>query len=418
MGRPSTPGSSSPGFPSRLFAIVLAGGAGSRLHDLTMRQAKPALPVVSHGRLIDFTLANVANSGIEGAMVLTQFAPTELHRHIDEVWRQSEAAHGLRLDVVDGKDRGGFAGTADAVRKVADEIKRHRPDHVVVLAGDHLYQMDYRPFVARHVRSRAGVTVGAVHVPVTEASEFGVMTLNRGSRIVGFAEKPARPAEAPGAPGLALASMGIYLFGWPRLRALLEEMAADCAALDFGRHVLPRLVSEGKAHAYALPGRNGAAPLWRDLGTVDAYHGVHGELASGRIRLDPAWPLPPHVAGAGFCERWPGCSISDQAVIGEGAVLRDVVVLPGARIGRHAVLDNAIVTADAVIPDGFHLERALTLASGWCIESPGGIRLLSARAMEMFARVRRGRPASFNDNRPMFPWDPQALPKLLAAPNR
>src|SRR5690606_23399126 len=147
-------------------------------------------------------------SGIGHAMVLTQFAPAELHRHIDEVWRQSEATCGLRLEVVDGKARGGFAGTADAVRQVADAIERHRPDHVIVLAGDHLYQMDYRPFLARHVRSRAGVTVGAVHVPVAEASEFGVMTLSRGSRIVGFAEKPARPAEAPGAPGLALASMG------------------------------------------------------------------------------------------------------------------------------------------------------------------------------------------------------------------
>ncbi|WP_443478410.1 sugar phosphate nucleotidyltransferase [Novosphingobium aerophilum] len=362
--------------PSGVLSIVLAGGKGSRLHDLTDCEAKPAIPIGPNLRLIDFTLANVVNSGLRKAMVLTQHAPATLHDHLERSWQSNHAS--CTFTVLDGSDHGPFAGTAHAVASVMDRIDREPPEHVVVLAGDHLYQMDYRPLVQRHVDQAASVTVGVVHVPVSQASEFGILAVNTSDRITAFVEKPRIAPAVRDRPGHALASMGIYVFKWDVLRALLQAMVTTVPDLDFGKHIVPHLVAAGTAFAYALPGRGGEEPLWQDLGTLDAYHAVQMRLAAGGLVLDPAWP----VAGR-----------ADDRPIGAGggSLLRNVAVLPGARIGRWVSMSNAIVTADALVPDGFNLDETIAEFGDWCIVSPGGIRLVSARALRHLAVLRHKR---------------------------
>jgi glucose-1-phosphate adenylyltransferase len=361
----------------KVLAIILAGGRGSRLHDLTDREAKPALPIGPHARLIDFTLANVVNSGIGQAMVLTQYQPDTLHRHLLDSW-QAETAQPA-ISILDGAEYGPYEGTAAAVSCVVDEIDLIAPRHVVILAGDHLYQMDYRPFVERHIATGAEVTVGVVHVPQEQATGLGVLEADAAHRVTSFVEKPFVAPPAPDRPGFTLASMGIYVFGWPLLRDLLKEIEGTVADLDFGKHIVPALVSCGTAFAYTLPGRQGREPLWRDLGTLDAYHGVQRQLLDGSLPLDPAWSIdyPVHHG------------LGDRRAIGFGSRLRNVVLLPGATIGRAVTISDAIVLADAVVPDGFDLDAELTEHGRWCVVSEGGIRVISARALQRLASRRR-----------------------------
>lgn len=361
--------------PSGVLSIVLAGGKGSRLHDLTNDEAKPAIPIGPDLRLIDFTLANVVNSGLRKAMVLTQHAPATLHDHLARAWHSDRSP--CAFTVLDGAEHGPFAGTAHAVASVMDEIDREAPDHVVVLAGDHLYQMDYRPLIERHVERAASVTVGVVHVPVAQASEFGILAADADGRITAFVEKPRIAPQAQDRPGHALASMGIYVFEWKALRTLLVEMAESVGDLDFGKHIVPRLVAADEAYAYALPGRTGAEPLWQDLGTLDAYHAVQMQLTAGSLALDPEWPA---LASDGRRD-------GPVSAVGAGTFLRNVVVLPGARIGQWVTMSDAIVTGDAIVPDGFDLDASLAEFGAWCTVSAGGIRLVSAPALADLAML-------------------------------
>jgi glucose-1-phosphate adenylyltransferase len=360
-----------------VLSIVLAGGQGSRLHDLTRAEAKPALPVGPGARLIDFTLANIANSGIPNTMVLTQYASHGLRDHVERCWCARTSA--CSFAVLDGEDHGPFQGTAHAVASVVAEVDRLAPRHIVVLAGDHLYQMDYRSFLDRHLACDAEVTVGVVHVPLEQASGFGVLTAGIDYRISAFVEKPADAPEALDRPGHALASMGIYVFAWPVLRRLLLDMAGTVPELDFGKHVIPALVARGTAVAYALPGRDGREPLWQDLGTIDAYHRVQRDLAEGALPLDPTWP----IAYTGRA------AVTDCETIGLGSALGNVVLLPGARVGRNVTLTDAIVLGDAVIPDGFDLADTIARHGAWCTTSENGIRLISVEALEKLASRQR-----------------------------
>ncbi len=368
---------SSEGHPGSVLSIILAGGRGSRLHDLTDHEAKPALPIGPHGRLIDFTLANAVNSGMGETMVLTQYQPETLQRHLLDCWQADDARPAI--SILDGAEYGPYEGTAAAVACIADEIDLVAPRHVVILAGDHLYQMDYRPFVERHIASGAEVTVGVVHVPREQASGFGVLEADASHRVTAFVEKPFIAPEAPDRPGHALASMGIYVFEWKLLRELLKEVEGTVADLDFGKHIIPALVSCGTAYAYALPGRQGREPLWQDLGTLDAYHAVQRHLVDGSLPLDPSWPVN-HPVHHG---------LGDRRAIGFGSTLRNVVLLPGARIGRAVTISDAIVLADAVVPDGFDLDAELAEHGKWCTVSEGGIRVISARALQRLASRRR-----------------------------
>jgi glucose-1-phosphate adenylyltransferase len=385
------------------LSVILAGGRGSRLYDLTDHESKPALPIGPQARLIDFTLANVVNSGIDQALLLTQYEPESLHRHLHGVWGPIASQKKVSIGVMPGEEFGPYLGTAHAVSRAIEEIDRIAPRHVVILAGDHLYQMDYRPFIQQHERTRAQVTVGVVHVPVRDALEFGVMTVDAQSRIIAFAEKPAIPTEALDRPGYALASMGIYVFDWDLLRGLLVALVDDHEDLDFGKHIIPFLVREGHAHAYALPSMGSATePFWKDLGTLDAYHGIHGALIRGDVTFAPNWPLlietPTAPAAkadgaltspAALIEATDiySCSIAEGAFIGARSVLRNSVVLPGAKIGRNVVIENAIITSDAVIRDGFNLAHALQFGTDWCTTSHGRIRVISARALKALDRL-------------------------------
>ena len=379
---------SNEGHTGTVLSIILAGGRGSRLHDLTDNEAKPALPIGPHARLLDYTMANVVNSGLGEAMVLTQYQPDTLHSHLLEAW-QAESAEPA-VSILDGADYGPYEGTAAAVSCIVDEIDLVGPRHVVILAGDHLYQMDYRPFVERHVATGAEVTVGVVHVPQEQASGFGVLEVDAAHRITAFVEKPFVAPPALDRPGYALASMGIYVFEWKLLRQLLRELDGTVADLDFGKHIIPALVSCGTAYAYALPGRQGREPLWQDLGTLDAYHAVQRRLLDGSLPLDPSWPIAYPVQHG----------LGDRRAVGFGSRLRNVVLLPGARIGRAVTISDAIVLADAVVPDGFNLDAELAEHGKWCTVSEGGIRVISARALQRLASRRRR------------PVEPIAAPRL------
>jgi glucose-1-phosphate adenylyltransferase len=265
------------------------------------------------------------------------------------------------------------------VASVVAEVDRLAPRHIVVLAGDHLYQMDYRSFLDRHLACDAEVTVGVVHVPLEQASGFGVLTAGIDYRISAFVEKPADAPEALDRPGHALASMGIYVFAWPVLRRLLLDMAGTVPELDFGKHVIPALVARGTAVAYALPGRGGHEPLWQDLGTIDAYHRVQRDLAEGTLPLDPTWP----IAYTGQA------AVTDCETIGLGSVLGNVVLLPGARVGRNVTLTDAIVMGDAVVPEGFDLDDTIARHGAWCTTSENGIRLISVSALDKLASRQR-----------------------------
>ncbi len=363
-----------------VVSIVLAGGKGSRLHDLTQAEAKPALPVGPDARLVDFTLANIANSGLRKALVLTQYEPASLQNHVERCWGADP--EGCSFQVLDGEDFGPFEGTAHAVASVIAEIDRLAPRLVVILGGDHIYLLEFRPFLVLHIACVALATVGVIHVPLAQALGFGVLDAGADFRIQAFVEKPAHAPQAHDRPGHALASMGIYVFDWQALRAILIDMSASVEELDFGQHVIPRLVAAGTAYAYALPGRGESEPLWHDLGTLDAYHAIQCRIRDGALPLDAGWPIV-HARRA---------MAGDSGSIGLGSVLRNVVALPGARLGRFARISDAIVTGDAVLPDHFDLDAELAAHGEWCTVSEGGIRVVSAAALRRLEALRRPAP--------------------------
>jgi glucose-1-phosphate adenylyltransferase len=369
-------------------AVVLAGGKGTRLEPLTREICKPALPFGGGYRSIDFSLSNCVNSGIRRVGVATQHKPAALLDHLERVWG----------DVVTGPEHfvapwraetrapgSGYRGTADAVYRnlaVIEELDRRL---VLILAGDHVYRMDYRPMLEQHCERGAAVTIGCVEVPAEDARQFGVLTLDDRGRIDRFVEKPETRAEIPGGDsGHVLASMGIYVFDAELLaRALRLDALSATSNHDFGRNVLPRLIRDADAFAWTFRTADGVQPAyWRDIGTVDAYWRAHMDLLgpSPRVRLDdPEWPLPaagraPRMGGAaesgGAAE---DCLIAasatvkgtaqrsvvfDGAEIRRGAEVVDSVILPGAVIGSGCRLRGVIVDSGSRISDGTVIDRS------------------------------------------------------------
>jgi len=261
------------------MAFVLAGGRGSRLMELTDRRAKPAVFFGGKSRIIDFALSNALNSGIRRICVATQYKAHSLIRHMQQGWNFLRAERNEGFDILPASQRISedkwYLGTADAVTQNIDIIQSYAPEFIVVLAGDHVYKMDYEPMLLQHVESNADVTVGCVEVLRRDASAFGVVKADNARRIVDFLEKPANPPGMPGAPDKAFASMGIYVF---RARFLCEVLRADADDLrsthDFGKDIIPMLVRTGKAVAHPFSEscvRSNAEPYWRDVGTIDAF---------------------------------------------------------------------------------------------------------------------------------------------------
>ncbi|MEP7347677.1 MAG: glucose-1-phosphate adenylyltransferase, partial [Gemmatimonadaceae bacterium] len=286
------------------MAYVLAGGRGSRLYELTDRRAKPAVHFGGKARIIDFALSNALNSGIRRMGVATQYKAHSLIRHLQQGWNFLRPERNESFDILPASQRVSetqwYDGTADAVFQNIDIIESYAPDYMVILAGDHIYKMDYELMLEQHVEQDADVTVGCLEVPRLEATGFGVMHVDDDDRIVSFFEKPADPPGIPGMPDMALASMGIYVFKTPFLFDLLRRDAADPRSKrDFGKDIIPYVVSNGKAVAHrfstsCVKAETEGEAYWRDVGTVDGYWEANIDLTFVTPSLDlydHRWPI-------------------------------------------------------------------------------------------------------------------------------
>jgi glucose-1-phosphate adenylyltransferase len=396
------------------MAYVLAGGRGSRLMELTARRAKPAVYFGGKSRIVDFALSNALNSGIRRLAVATQYKAHSLIRHLQRGWTFLQPVRNESFDILPASQRVSetqwYAGTADAVFQNIDIIDGYAPEYIVILAGDHVYKMDYERMLVQHVNSGADVTVACLEVPAAGASEFGVMQVDEASRIVAFVEKPEHPPEIPGRPGRALASMGIYAFQREFLNEQLRRDAADPSSTrDFGRDIIPWLVSNGKAVAHGFTdscvhSRAEADVYWRDVGTIDAYWEANIDLTDVVPALDlfdrdwPIWSYAEITPPAKFVHDIDGrrgmgiASLVSGGCIISGAMLRrsllftgvhihsyakveNAVVLPYVDVGRGARLTNVIVDAGVKIPPGLVVgedpvldaERFRRTARGICL---------------------------------------------------
>ena len=373
------------------FAFVLAGGRGSRLMELTDRRAKPAVFFGGKTRIIDFALSNAVNSGIRRIGVATQYKAHSLIRHLQRGWTFLRSERNESFDILPASQRVSehqwYEGTADAVFQNIDIIEAHRPEHMVILAGDHIYKMDYEVMLREHVESGADVTVGCIEVPRLEATGFGVMHVDERDRITAFVEKPKDPPGIPGKPDTALASMGIYVM---RTSALAEMLHRDAAtpgsSRDFGKDIIPRVVEQGHAQAHrfgrsCVKSGHETEAYWRDAGTVDAYFEANLDLTTVVPELDiydqdwPIWTYAEITPPAKFVHDEDGrrgnavsslvsggCIVSGAEVRGSllftgvrvnsYSELSGAVVLPQVQIGRRARLTNVVVDSGVRIPEG------------------------------------------------------------------
>mgnify|MGYP002380864395 CR=1 FL=1 len=376
--------------PKRTVALVLAGGRGSRLHNLTDTRAKPAVYFGGKFRIIDFALSNCLNSGIRRIGVITQYKSHSLLRHLQRGWAFLKTEMNEFVDLLPAQQRvneeSWYRGTADAVSQNQDILDGYEADYVVVLAGDHVYKMNYALMLADHAAHGRPCTVACIEVPKAEASAFGVMAVDEQRRIVDFVEKPADPPPMPGKPELALASMGIYVFDAKFLYAQLERDMADAGSShDFGKDIIPRVVREGNAlaHPFSLScvgTKPGQEPYWRDVGTIDAYWDANIDLTATDPLLnmyDTRWPIltyQPQLPPAKFVHNQDDRrglaieSLTSGGCIISGAVFRSVlfssvrvhshasvnwsVLLPHVEVGRGVRLHRVIVDRGVELPDG------------------------------------------------------------------
>jgi glucose-1-phosphate adenylyltransferase len=403
----------------RTLALVLAGGRGSRLRDLTNVRAKPAVHFGGKFRIIDFALSNCLNSGLRRIGVITQYKSHSLLRHLQRGWSFMRNEMNEFVDLLPAQQRVDeehwYRGTADAIWQNLDIIRNSTPpDYVVILAGDHVYKMDYSVMLEDHISSGRGVTVGCIEVPRNEASGFGVMAIDADRKIVEFIEKPADPPGMPDKPDLALASMGIYVFSAEYLFRLLEEDAllAD-STHDFGKDLIPKAVREQQATAHpfslsAIANPPYSRPYWRDVGTVDAYWAANLDLASVTPELnmyDKHWPiwtyqeqLPPakfvhDEAGSGRVGHAIDSLVSGGCIV-SGALIKDSVlfsnvlvrsyssveksvVLPDVQINRRCRIRNAVIDRRCKLPEGLVIGEDPELDAQRFYRSPNGVVLVT-----------------------------------------
>jgi glucose-1-phosphate adenylyltransferase len=366
------------------LVLILAGGEGSRLGELTKWRAKPAVPFGGKYRMIDFPLSNCVNSGLRRIGVLTQYKAHSLIRHLQHAWNFMRAEIGEFVEIIPAQQRMSkewYRGTADALYQNIDIIHRHAPEYVLVLGGDHIYTMDYSKMLMQHVNSKADMTVACIEVPREEAREFGVMSVDENMCISRFTEKPAHPEAMPGKPDIALASMGIYVFSTRFLYdSLIEDAKDENSAHDFGKSIIPRAIHNSSAMAYPYRDEQGKMAYWRDVGTVDAYWKANIELCSIEPELNlynqkwPIWTYQTQHPPAKFIfddegRRGEainslvsgGCIIAGARVkrsvifyathIETGSLVKDSVVLPMVYIGKNCRITKAIIDKGTHIPD-------------------------------------------------------------------
>jgi glucose-1-phosphate adenylyltransferase len=405
-----------------VLAIVLAGGRGSRLEPLTRDRAKPAVPFGGIYRIIDFTLSNCINSDLRKILVLTQYKATSLNRHIDQGWKFLCRELGEYIEVIPPQQRIAemwYQGTADAIYQNVYTIEKAAPRDTMILAGDHIYKMNYARMIDEHRANRADLTIACLPVPLAQASEFGVMGVDDGDRVTSFLEKPKDPPGLPDQPEMALASMGIYVFNTDVMYELLFQDAArkEASAHDFGRDIIPAMIAGGSrvmAYPFRDENRKGAA-YWRDVGTLDAYYQTSLDL----IQVDPIlnlydrdWPIhthqPPYPPpkfvhtegdrrGAAYnsivCQ---GAIISGgqvfRSIVAPGvrvhsyALVEDSILFDGVIVGRNARIRRAIVDKDVRIPAGFEVgwDRGADLARGFTVSDDGITVVAKGEDLERF----------------------------------
>ena len=370
-------------FISRLtrqtLALVLAGGQGSRLHELTEWRAKPALYFGGKFRIIDFPLSNAINSGIRRIGVLTQYKAHSLIRHLSHGWSWMNNAGRERefVDILPASQRVGgewYKGTADAVYQNLDIIRTHDPKFVLILAGDHIYKMDYGPFLAFHVDNKADMSICCIEVPLEEAAgALGVMTVNEDGRIIAFDEKPAKPNPVPGKPDICLASMGNYIFNTGFLyEQIIKDADTPNSQHDFGKNIIPSIIDKYRIYAYPFRDlQTGEQAYWRDVGTLDAFWEANMELVSVTPQLnmyDKVWPIWTHqlqVPPAKFIFDDPdrrgeaiGSMVSGGCVI-SGARVKDSLLFSNCFLHARSVVTQAVVLPDVDIGGGAHIHHAI-----------------------------------------------------------
>ncbi|HHJ16459.1 MAG TPA: glucose-1-phosphate adenylyltransferase [Gammaproteobacteria bacterium] len=406
---------STPRFVSRLtrdtLALILAGGRGSRLKQLTLWRAKPAVPFGGKFRIIDFPLSNCMNSGIRRVGVLTQYKAHSLLQHIQRGWSFLRGEFGEFVELLPAQQRivsSWYAGTADAIYQNLDIIRNHKPEYVLILAGDHIYKMDYGPMIAQHVEQGADMTVGCLEVDLEAARAFGVMTTDEGGRVREFNEKPDSPAPMPGSDDMALASMGIYVFNTSFLFEQLIKDADDSkSSHDFGHDIIPSIISKYRVFAYPFRDvQSGRQAYWRDVGTVDAFWATNLELIGVTPELNlydrdwPIWTYQEQMPPAKFIfddeDRRGmavdsmvsgGCVISGSTIrhsllfsnvkVNSYSLLQHAVVLPDVRIARHCRIQNAVIDKGCRIPEGTVIGEDPVQDAERFHVTPGGVVLVT-----------------------------------------
>ena len=406
-----------------VLTFIMAGGKGERLYPLTKDRAKPAVPFGGIYRIIDFTLSNCINSGIRKIHVLIQYKSSSLQRHLRMGWNIFDSELGEYIDVIPAQQRTGdhwYLGTADAVYQNVYAIEQERPDEVLVLAGDHVYKMNYAEMLAFHKEREADVTVSVIEMERERVKKglFGILEVDEQHRIVGFEEKPRDPKPIPGDPARSYVSMGIYLFHRQVLERVLEEDAKrKDSTHDFGRDVIPSILKEARVFAYNFQDENQKeAKYWRDVGTLDAYHEANMDLVQVTPLFDlydRSWPIRT------YHEQWPpaktvfadeatgrlgmvldslassGCIVSGGRVqrcvlspnvrVNSFSEVYDSILMESVEVGRYAKIRRAIIDKDVVIPRyaeiGYHLEEdrrrfvvteggVVVVAKGTVVEEP------------------------------------------------
>ncbi|MCD6077730.1 MAG: glgC [Ramlibacter sp.] len=367
--------------PRRTIALVLAGGRGSRLHELTDRRAKPAVYFGGKFRIIDFALSNCINSGIRRIGVLTQYKSHSLLRHLQRGWNFLRGEANEFIDLLPAQQRVNeafwYRGTADAITQNIDILRAYGPEYILVLAGDHIYKQDYSLMLLDHVESGAKCTVGCIEVPRMEATALGVMHVDADRRITAFLEKPKDPPAIPGKPDKALGSMGIYVFGAEYLYKLLEDDLKDeNSEHDFGKNVIPRVVKEGGALAHPLnlssiPSSTRSRPYWRDVGTVDAFWAANLDLASDLPELNlydrdwPVWTYQEQLPPAKFVPDAHGLNGETSNVLISGGCIvigsniRRAVLFSSVRVDACCTITEAVILPDTVIGRGSRLTKVV-----------------------------------------------------------
>ncbi len=372
----------------KCVAMLLAGGQGSRLYALTSKVAKPALPFGGKYRIIDFPLSNCVNSGIDTIGVLTQYRPLELNRHISggSPWDLDRAEGGVHIlpPYVSGSSGTWYKGTANAIYQNIDFIESYNPDYVLILSGDHIYKMDYADMLKTHVEKNAACTISVLEVPIEEAKRFGIMSVDSEDRITEFAEKPQQPKSN-------LASMGIYIFTWSKLREyLVADEADEKSENDFGKNIIPTMLDKGEIMAaYRFAG------YWKDVGTIDSFWDANMDLLSTNVlnlfdRENPIYARPssaaPQLSGKNaelsHSVIADGCYVDGKvensvlftsSIVESGAVVRYSLIMPGATVRAGAVVEYAIVAENTVIGENAHVgaDPSAVNSADWGIATIG-----------------------------------------------